>query len=61
MDDNDHDLLIRIDERTTRIEARLHAHLTQHEKRNGWEKRMLMMMLTAVITALGSLAVTLAK
>jgi len=57
----DHDLLIRIDERTEKLEETIGRHLRDHERANGWERRVFLMMLMAVVTALGSLAAAIVK
>jgi len=61
MDQDDHDLLVRIDERVNTLTGTMRLHLQQHRTLGGTNKKMLGMIAVAVIAALGSLAAALAK
>ena len=62
MNANERDeLLIRIDERVKTLNKAVTDHLTKHETMNGASRKMLAMIIVAVISAVGSLVAALAK
>ena len=61
MDPSDHDLLVRMDERLKTLTGTMVNHLRRHESIGGTNRKMLAMIVVAVIAALGSLVAALAR
>jgi hypothetical protein len=57
----DHDLLVRIDERVQKLDKCITEHLRDHQILGSTNRKSFIMIVVAVIAALGSLLAALAK